>query len=251
MVELRLAGLDCRLCGGTDGNGAGSGPLVVLLHGFGAPGTDLVDLAEVIRAPLGTRYLFPAGPIDLSVDGSYPGDARAWWPIDLVAVQVANLMGTFETLGSSLAQGIDGALETLGQLISAVRQELEPNPDNVILGGFSQGAILCLEAVMNGRVACGALVLLSPTLLDGDTMRTRATRVAHVSTVVSHGVEDPILPFPLSEELQRILVSAGWQVDWAPFNGGHGIGPEAIASVERLLFNQVGAQASSDSRSGA
>jgi len=92
MVELRLAGLDCRLCGGTDGNGAGSGPLVVLLHGFGAPGTDLVDLAEVIRAPLGTRYLFPAGPIDLSVDGSYPGDARAWWPIDLVAVQVASLL---------------------------------------------------------------------------------------------------------------------------------------------------------------
>jgi phospholipase/carboxylesterase len=42
----KLGGLTVRLTGGTDGKGGGNGPLVVLLHGFGAPGDDLVPLSE-------------------------------------------------------------------------------------------------------------------------------------------------------------------------------------------------------------
>ena len=46
MREIQLGGLRTRVTGGTDGKGGGNGPLVVLLHGFGAPGNDLVPLAE-------------------------------------------------------------------------------------------------------------------------------------------------------------------------------------------------------------
>jgi phospholipase/carboxylesterase len=48
MREDLLGGLKVRLVGGSDGRGGGDGPVVLLLHGFGAPGDDLVPLADVI-----------------------------------------------------------------------------------------------------------------------------------------------------------------------------------------------------------
>ena len=51
MKTISFGGLSCRLVGGADREGGGDGPLVVLLHGFGAPGDDLVQLWRVIDAP--------------------------------------------------------------------------------------------------------------------------------------------------------------------------------------------------------
>ena len=45
MKLQRIADLDCVLGGGDDGEGGGDGPMIVLLHGFGAPGDDLVTVA--------------------------------------------------------------------------------------------------------------------------------------------------------------------------------------------------------------
>ena len=75
-----LGGLTVRLTGGTDGKGGGNGPLVVLLHGFGAPGDDLVPLSEYLDAPTGTRFLFPEAPISIPMGF---GDYRAWWMVDM------------------------------------------------------------------------------------------------------------------------------------------------------------------------
>ena len=44
MLTEMIGPLRAHLTGGSDGNGGGNGPVVVLLHGFGAPGTDLVAL---------------------------------------------------------------------------------------------------------------------------------------------------------------------------------------------------------------
>ena len=53
MKELTLGTLRARLCGGTDREGGGTGPVVILMHGFGAPGTAPVvcvcNFAPVVR----------------------------------------------------------------------------------------------------------------------------------------------------------------------------------------------------------
>src|SRR5437762_1869665 len=80
MKRDTMGGLDVVIGGGDDGNGGGKGPLLVLLHGFGAPGEDLVPLAWELEAPAGMRFVCPAGPISLGLPFS---DARAWWMIDM------------------------------------------------------------------------------------------------------------------------------------------------------------------------
>src|SRR6478752_1983208 len=69
------------------GDGEQPSLAVVLCHGYGAPGTDLIGLAEpLLSNDLGsagekTVFIFPAAPLDLAGQG-IPG-GRAWWPIDL------------------------------------------------------------------------------------------------------------------------------------------------------------------------
>ena len=59
--KLDVAGLTTRIVGPTDAK-----TTVVLLHGFGAPGDDLVALAQFLaaRAPQ-TRFVFPAAPLHI------------------------------------------------------------------------------------------------------------------------------------------------------------------------------------------
>src|SRR5208282_2123552 len=81
MRTLELGGLRVRVTGGTDREGGGDGPALVLLHGFGAPGDDLVSLWRVLAAPAGTRFVFPEAPVSLAAMGY--GEGRAWWMIDM------------------------------------------------------------------------------------------------------------------------------------------------------------------------
>jgi predicted esterase len=62
MREERFAGITVRLTGREDRQGGGDGPLVVLMHGFGAPGTDLVGLWRVLDVPGNVRFAFPEAP---------------------------------------------------------------------------------------------------------------------------------------------------------------------------------------------
>ena len=66
MRTTTLGQLTVHLTGGTDREGGGDGPLVVLLHGFGAPGTDLVPLWRELRqavADLLARALHQLGAV--------------------------------------------------------------------------------------------------------------------------------------------------------------------------------------------
>ena len=49
--------------------------------------------------------------------------------------------------------------------------------------------------------------------------------------LLSHGREDPVVPFAASEELRRQLVQAGGQVELLPFSGGHGIDPALLPDL--------------------
>ena len=53
---------------------------IVLLHGFGAPGDDLVGLASALGAPPGTTLLFPEAPKLVAdfVPVPFMNSARAW-----------------------------------------------------------------------------------------------------------------------------------------------------------------------------
>ena len=95
--------------------------VVVLCHGFGAPGDDLVPIGqelarEVPSVGQSVRFVFPQAP--LSLDASGWGDARAWWMIDMIKLQLAQQTGQMRDLRTEkpagMAEARDRTSEALG-----------------------------------------------------------------------------------------------------------------------------------------
>lgn len=238
MRELALGGLNTRVAGGTDGDGGGDGPVVVLLHGFGAPGTDLVPLWRQVRAPAGTRWVFPEGLIELS-DISLFGDARAWWRIDIARLEAAMAAGKLRDLSGEEPEGLTEANAAINALLDAVESELNVPGSRIVLGGFSQGAMLSCDVALRSDRELSGLALMSGTLLARDIWLPRTAARAGTPVLISHGREDPLLPFALSEQLKDALSEAGWDVRWVPFNGGHGIAPSVLTDLGRLVEDAI------------
>ena len=223
MRQEQLAGLRCRITGGIDGHGGGRGPLVVLMHGFGAPGDDLVPLAEHLDAPAGTRFVFPEAPLALP---QY-GNGRAWWMIDLEGMEQDRRAGKPRDLSRSVPVGLTDVRTKMSSVLSELEHRLQADPKQVVLGGFSQGAMLACDLALRTNRPLAGLVLLSGTLVARDEWLPLMPARRGLKVLQSHGTQDPILPHFLAEQLKDHLVKAGLVVDWTSFRGGHEI-PAAV-----------------------
>lgn len=220
----RLAGVTIRLTGGTDGKGGGDGPLVILLHGFGAPGDDLVSLAGAIDPPAGTRFLFPEGPLSLNFGF---GDARAWWIIDMNKIAQDRAAGRFRDPRMEVPKGLAPAREQVLALLDEVERRLDVDPGWTVIGGFSQGAMLACDVVLRTRRPFAGLVMLSGTLLCRHEWEPLMPARRGLSVFQSHGTHDDLLAHRFAEELRDSLIDAGLSVEWTSFRGGHEI-PEPV-----------------------
>ena len=231
----RFGGLQVRIVGGVDGKGGGDGPVVVLLHGFGAPGDDLVSLWEVLDAPRGTRFVFPEGPLSLSLGF---GESRAWWLIDMARLNRDIAAGRLRDLSRDVPKGLPEARQRLIALLDDVERRLGANPKTTILGGFSQGAMLACDVVLRTKRPFAALVMMSGTLLAKEEWMPLMPKRKGLRVLQSHGKADPLLPFSLAEQLRDLLSQAGVTVEWVSFRGGHEI-PEAVMTRLGTFIRQV------------
>ena len=235
MREGRLGGLNIRMTGGTDGKGGGNGPLVVLLHGFGAPGNDLVPLADVLDAPTGTRFVFPEGPLTLSFG---PRDARAWWLIDMARIAQDHAAGRVRDLSNEIPKGLAPARETMLAFLKEVERTFGADPRKTVLGGFSQGAMLSCDAMLRTTQPYAGLVQLSGTLLAAQEWVPLLQARKGLPVFQSHGIQDEILPYLGAERLRDALSQSGLAVEWHRFRGGHEI-PEPVLQRLSVFLRKV------------
>lgn len=220
MREIQLGGLRTRVTGGTDGKGGGNGPLVVLLHGFGAPGNDLVPLAEVLTVPTGTRFVFPEGPQSLSFG---PRDARAWWLIDMARIAQDQAAGRVRDLSNEIPKGLAPARETMLAFLKEVEHTFGADPRKTVLGGFSQGAMLTCDAMLHTDRPYAGLVQLSGNVLARSVWSPLMPKRKSLPVFQSHGMQDEVLPYVGAERLRDALSQSGLAVEWHRFRGGHEI----------------------------
>ncbi len=230
MKQMRFGELSAVVTGGTDREGGGDGPIVVLMHGFGAPGTDLVPLWRVLDAPPGTRFVFPAAPHVL--DFGF-GDARAWWMIDMMAYERAIRTGTPRVIADGVPDGLPEARALLSAALTDIVAKMGPSP--LYLGGFSQGAMLAMDVALHTELPLAGVALLSGSLVARDEWIPRMPARRGLRIMQSHGRSDTVLPFALAEELRDLLVAAGTSHRFVPFRGGHEIPPEVTDALGELL----------------
>ncbi len=232
MDLVELGKLKARIAGGDDQKGGGKGPVVVLLHGYGAPGDDLASLYRVIDAPRGTRWVFPEAPIAL---GPQYAGGRAWWNIDMVELQSIVARGAQDELTNRAPDGLTTAREALESLLDALPEKLGADPKRVVLGGFSQGAMLSLDTILRDSRPLAGLLLLSGSIVAKPEVAPMFPKRKGLRVFSSHGREDPVLPFAIAEQLSKDLGASGLEVEWVPFRGGHGIGDSVVTDLGKFL----------------
>ncbi len=234
MPHTQHAGLDC-----TEFPSRGKTEMVVVIcHGFGAPGDDLVPLgSELGRAvpqlAQSARFVFPQAPLSLNSLGW--GDARAWWMIDMAKLQLAQQTGQLRDLRSERPVGLPEARDQLVKLLIELQAETGVPWSKFVLGGFSQGAMITVETLRHLPEKVGGAILFSGTLINESEWKQPSEHLRGLPVMQSHGRSDVILPYSLSLELKALLEGQGASVQFVEFSGGHAIPQPAMQAALGLL----------------
>ena len=209
--------------------GGGAEPLVVLFHGFMGRADDLAAFARSMGVP--ALFVFPEGPIDLAPEGLR---GRAWWPIDLDArCRQAATTGAPRDLSAFVPARIGEARAEIDALMDELQRAHPHMP--LIVGGFSQGAMLSCDWALRTPHPPEALVQLSGARICADAWRAWMSKRPDMRAFVSHGRADDDLSFAAAEAFQGDMVAAGWEVTWFPFDGGHEIPLPALRALKKFL----------------
>lgn len=241
-MKIRLARfgrLDCRL---VDSPTSTPELLVVLCHGYGATGSDLVSLAETYvhaQPELKDRalFVFPEAPLALDFAGF--GQARAWWHLDLEVLGRAREKGLARVLANESPEGLKLASDLLGETLAALHTHTGLGMAETVLGGFSQGGMLTTHFILASQLAPAHLLVMSGNLLNAAQWRAWVPLHAGCPVFMSHGRQDLVLPFEGATALRDLLAEGPFQVDFHPFHGGHTLAAEGLSTVAQILGQRL------------
>ncbi len=236
--------LKCRLISDL-ADGEKPALVVVLSHGYGASGTDLLPIGQELLDQFPdlhsqVQFVFPEAPLSLD-DQGIPG-GRAWWPIDLMRLQVAAATGQFRQLQRDRSEGMIESRNRLIETLRVLSERWGLRLSHFVIGGFSQGAMLSVDTSLALPENVAGVVAMSGSLLNETEWLERAPQHRGLRVLQSHGTADPLLPFDAAENLRDLLTSAGAVVEFIPFQGGHQIPFEVFDRVGEFLSSLVAAQ---------
>jgi len=185
--------------------------LVVLCHGLGADGHDLIDLAPA------WSHAVPDA-VFVSVDAPFrheSGFGRQWWSVA-------------DRTPSVMEAGVRRAAGLLDAFIDAELPRLGLPPGAYALMGFSQGAMTVLFTGLRRAAAPRAILAFSGALIAPDRLAVELANRAPVLLV--HGEADDVVPAQRSRDAEQALRAAGVPVEAAYVPRlGHGIDDTGLA----------------------
>ena len=201
--------------------GGKSSNLVVFLHGYGADGKDLIDLANPFAMAMpNASFISPDAPNPCAMSPS----GREWFPIDQIPI------------------GAIKASESLLYLIQTEAQNLGLSFKEVILIGFSQGAMMSMQCLLINKYQFGAIIGFSGALRieNIEAANNQIIKGKHIynntPVLLVHGEQDEVVPFQSLMNSKNLLNQVGFDVKTLSRpNLGHGIDPEGISAGMELL----------------
>ena len=193
------------------GPAAGGAPrkLVVLLHGVGADGFDLIDLAPGWgKAVPEALFIAPHAPepCDMAPYG------RQWFSLQ-------------DRSPAMMRAGAEAATAWLRPHVEAELARLGLTSRDLALAGFSQGAMMALQAGLSWPGGCAAILAYAGALLAPDSIPEIGPPILLV-----HGEADEVVPPAASRRAEQALLAAGLAVE-AVYRPGlaHGIDEVGIS----------------------
>lgn len=189
--------------------------VVLLLHGYGADGSDLFGLAEPLA---------PHMPDTVFVAADAPTRSMAnpmgfqWFPIPWID-------GSTEV---AAAEGLRHSARLLDGFIDKILADEGLTPDRLILFGFSQGTMMSLHVAPRRAEPVAGIVAFSGRLMFPEGLAEDI--LSRPPVLLIHGDADDVVPFDEMQNAANALQAAGFEVFGHVMEGtGHGIAPDGLS----------------------
>jgi phospholipase/carboxylesterase len=183
------------------------------MHGRGADANDLADIAPMIDG--GYRFLFPNAP-------------KAWEAAPGMTFGFTWFDG-WPPQGTSLADSRNLVVDFIGEALTRY-----PTPaGKLIIGGFSQGALMSLDVGFRIPNPVAGIVAMSGALNE----REMPDLAAHTDrpVLLVHGTYDDVIPVLAAHRTRRILEQHRVPVEYHEFPMGHGLTAESLVVVGEFI----------------
>jgi phospholipase/carboxylesterase len=197
---------------------------VILVHGYGANGADLIGLAPAFAEVLpDTAFYSPNAPQSLGgFSGAYQWFALEGFDPAAIGADPNRMIDVYKKMRTGAAQ----AAAVLNRYIDQVLATHKLEPGRLALVGFSQGTMMSLHVGLRRPKQIGGIVGFSGALTGADVLAAQIVTRPPVALV--HGDADPILPVQSMTEAARVLKSVDVPVTTHAVAGlQHGIDGEA------------------------
>lgn len=185
--------------------------LVILLHGYGSNGADLISLAPY-WADLLPGAVFVAPNALESVPGA-PGGYQ-WFPISNLDPHL-------------MEHGVRSAAPSVERFIDRELEKYSLAPERLVLVGFSQGTMMALHVGLRRERQIAGILGLSGVLVGGRTLKEEMRSKPPVLLI--HGDRDPTIPIPAMFDSAEQLSEAGHGAQWhVSYGVPHSIGPDGL-----------------------
>ncbi|MCA0246020.1 MAG: dienelactone hydrolase family protein [Proteobacteria bacterium] len=200
--------------------GGKPGHLVVLLHGYGADGNDLIGLAPLL-GQLMPDVVFHAPNAPQPCEGNPFG--YQWFGISRLDPAIA--LAGVRTAAPLLDAYLDETMAAYGL-----------DESKTVLVGFSQGTMMALHVGLRRQKQLAGIIGFSGMLAGAELLQSELQNRPPVLLI--HGDSDEMLPHTLTQRAAAALTGEGLQVGVHIAPGvGHSIDETGLQLAARFLLN--------------
>ena len=194
---------------------------VIWLHGLGADGNDFAPIVPELNLPpsMNIRFILPHAPI-MPVTINNGHEMRAWFDI-----KASDLTSRAD---------VDGMQRSVQQINALIQHEIARGitPANIMLVGFSQGAVIALMTGLLSSERLAGIIALSGLFPHAESVIQQAPAANHgLPIFIAHGTEDSVLPLSLGRHAYDALAKASYPTDWHSYAMGHSVCLEEINDI--------------------
>ena len=201
-------------------SGSGADSLIILLHGHGSHGGEMIALARAWQAQFpNAAFVAPDG---LQAMG---GGARRWFPVTSASLE-------------ELAAGAEAARPEIEAFIDSEEKRYGVGRTRTVIVGFSQGTIVALNLAIKTTHPLAMIIGFSGMLAASSV--SKATAQATPITLL-HGAQDQLIPASAVSTAEAVLTQAGFNVTNIVFDGlGHGLDERSLAAGANAIGKALG-----------
>ena len=204
--------------------------IVILLHGYGSSGADLIALAPHWREMLpDVLFLAPNAPQSCGLRAGYQ-----WWGLNAFTQQ-------------ALAAGAASAAPAIDAFIDRKLEQYDLSEKELALVGFSQGTMMALHVGLRRRRPVAGIVGYSGMLTGAATLANEA--ITKPPVLLIHGSADPIVPVGALYSAKNSLERLGIEVSSHISRGlGHSVDPAGLSLGGAFIVKKLGIEVESKVR---